>query len=384
MTTGPDRMIVGFAHALRRAGLAVPVGSVVAFTDALGHVGIDRQDRVYWAARATLVRRPEDVGVFDRVFASFWLGEVATGAAEPVAPPVSIAVDDGPEAGPDEEAGGPPPDMTVRWSAAEVLRDRDFASLTIDEWAEMQWLLARLRTNAEVRPARRRRPDRHRRGHPDLRRTVRRALRTGGEPIDRAWRAPSERPRRVVLLLDVSGSMEPYARALLRFAHATVVARGTTRTEVFTLGTRLTRVTRELGDRDPDAALRGATSVVADWSGGTRLGLGLEEFNDRWGARGTARGAVVVVLSDGWDRGEPEHLAEQMRRLGRVAHRVVWANPLKASPGYAPLARGMAAALPYVDNFVDGHSLAALERLAAVIGGSVHGATHAEERGALR
>jgi uncharacterized protein with von Willebrand factor type A (vWA) domain len=365
-------MIVGFARALRGAGLAVPVGSVLTFTEALDRVGLDRQDRVYWAGRATLLRRPEDAAVFDRVFASYWLGAETMIEAPPLVRPVSIAVDDGPD---DAGAGAADPDVappavTVRWSSIETLRNKDFAAYTPDEWADMHQLLARLRTTAEMRPARRRRPDHRRRNHPDLRRTVRRALRTGGEPIERAWRAPSDRPRRVVLLLDVSGSMEPYARALLRFAHATVGARGVARTEVFTLGTRLTRVTRELADRDPDAALRAAAAVVADWSGGTRLGVGLREFNDRWGARGTARGAIVVILSDGWDRGEPEQLAEQMQRLARVAHRVVWANPLKASPGYAPLARGMAAALPFVDDFVEGHSLAALEGLAAVIGGS--------------
>jgi uncharacterized protein with von Willebrand factor type A (vWA) domain len=373
-------MIVGFARALRGAGLDVPVGSVLIFTEALRRVGIDRRDRVYWAGRATLVHRPEDIGLFDRVFASYWLGsETALLSDDQPALPVSLALDDGPdEEGPDDEVR---PAVAVRWSATETLRDKDFASFTAEEWAEMQWLLARLRTRAELRPARRRRPDRRRRSHPDLRRTVRRALRTGGEPIERAWRAPSDRPRRVVLLLDVSGSMEPYARALIRFAHAAVGARGTAHTEVFTLGTRLTRVTRELADRDPDAALRAAAAVVADWSGGTRLGVGLAEFNDRWGTRGTARGAIVVILSDGWDRGEPEYLAEQMRRLSRVAHRVVWANPLKASPGYAPLARGMAAALPYVDDFVEGHSLGALERLAAVIGGSAPAVLG--ERGAL-
>jgi uncharacterized protein with von Willebrand factor type A (vWA) domain len=375
-------MIVGFARVLRGAGLAVPVGSVLTFTEALDRVGLDRQDRVYWAGRATLLRRPEDVAVFDRVFASYWLGAETMMTAPLLARPVSIAVDDGPDDAADGEADPDeaPPAVTVRWSSIETLRNKDFAAYTPDEWAEMQWLLARLRTTAEMRPARRRRPDHHRRHHPDLRRTVRRALRTGGEPIDRAWRAPSDRPRRVVLLLDVSGSMEPYARALLRFAHATVGARGAARTEVFTLGTRLTRVTRELADRDPDAALRAAAAVVADWSGGTRLGVGLQEFNDRWGARGTARGAIVVILSDGWDRGEPDQLAEQMQRLARVAHRVVWANPLKASPGYAPLARGMAAALPFVDDFVEGHSLAALERLAAVIGGSSPRRAHTGER----
>jgi uncharacterized protein len=168
-----------------------------------------------------------------------------------------------------------------------------------------------------------------------------------------------------VLLCDVSGSMEPYARALLRFLHGAVVGRG--RVEAFALGTRLTRITRELSSRDPDAALAAAGRRVVDWSGGTRLGDGLREFTDRWGQRGMARGAVVVIFSDGWDRGDPGELGEQMARLSRLAYRVVWVNPLKASPGFAPLARGMAAALPHVDEFVEGHSLASLEELAEVI-----------------
>ncbi|MGH9093876.1 MAG: vWA domain-containing protein, partial [Acidimicrobiales bacterium] len=207
-------------------------------------------------------------------------------------------------------------------------------------------------------------------GQPDLRVTMRRALRTDGEPVRAGRRAPSRRPRRTVIVADVSGSMEPYARAVLRFAQVAVAARGPGRVEAFALGTRLTRLTREMEGRDPDAALRRATASVADWSGGTRLGDGLRVFNDRWGTRGMARGAVVVIVSDGWDRGDPEQLAAEMGRLQRVAHRVVWVNPLKASPGYAPLARGMAAALPYVDEFVEGHSLASLQGLAVLIGGS--------------
>jgi uncharacterized protein with von Willebrand factor type A (vWA) domain len=194
---------------------------------------------------------------------------------------------------------------------------------------------------------------------------VRRSLRAGGEPIDRAFSTTTMRPRRVVLLCDVSGSMAPYARALLRFLHVAVAGR--TRVEAFALGTRLTRLTRELSTRDPDAALAAAAARVVDWSGGTRLGDGLRTFNDEWGCRGLARGSVVVILSDGWDRGDPTVLASEMQRLARVAHRVVWVNPLKATPDYAPLARGMAAALPYVDDFVTGHSLAALEELAGVI-----------------
>jgi uncharacterized protein with von Willebrand factor type A (vWA) domain len=171
--------------------------------------------------------------------------------------------------------------------------------------------------------------------------------------------------RRLVLVLDVSGSMEPYARALLRFTHAAVAGRQ--KVEAFALGTRLTRITRELSSRDPDRALTRATDRVVDWSGGTRIGACLQQFNDEWGVRGMARGAIVVILSDGWDRGDPDQLAEQMARLSRVAFRIVWVNPLKVTPGYAPLARGMAAALPYVDDFVEGHSIEAMDTLARVI-----------------
>ncbi|MFQ5558329.1 MAG: VWA domain-containing protein, partial [Acidimicrobiales bacterium] len=226
-------------------------------------------------------------------------------------------------------------------------------------------LMDRLRLQGPARPRRRPRPTRAARGRPDVRRTFQAALRSGGEPIRMHRRTRGERPRRLVLLLDVSGSMESYARALLRFVHAAVAGR--TRVEAFALGTRLTRLTRELSSRDPDRALRAASTAVRDWSGGTRLGEGLERFNDEWGCRGMARGAVVVVLSDGWDRGEPELMAEQMQRLHRVAHRVIWVNPLKASSGYEPLARGMAAALPHVDAFIEGHSLDALETLAEIV-----------------
>jgi uncharacterized protein with von Willebrand factor type A (vWA) domain len=195
---------------------------------------------------------------------------------------------------------------------------------------------------------------------------VRASLRTAGEPIERHFLENDVRLRRLVLLLDISGSMEPYARALLRFVQAAVAGRQ--KVEAFAIGTRLTRVTRELGSRDPDKALRLASGRVKDWSGGTRLGECLREFNDQWGVRGMARGAIVVVLSDGWDRGEPETLAEQMRRLHRVSHRTIWVNPLKVTPGYAPLARGMAAAMPHIDCFVEGHSIEAMEHLARVIG----------------
>ena len=358
-------MAVAFGRVLRGAGLDVPIGSVNTFVEALGAVGVERREHVYWAGRATLVRRPEDVPVYDRAFAAFWLGRETPASEEPDVQAVTLAIDDDlPGEGTDEVAP-PAPTLVVRYSATEILRQKDFAAYTADEFAEARRLMADIRLAGALRRSRRLVPSGARAGRPDLRRTVRGALRSGGDPVRRAFLDASQRPRRVVLLCDISGSMEPYARALLRFVHAAVAGRG--RVEAFTLGTRLTRLTRELSGRDPDAALARATHAVADWSGGTRLGDGLRAFNDRWGQRGMARGAVVVILSDGWDRGDPAALAGEMARLHRIAHRVVWVNPLKAAPGYAPLARGMAAALPYVDDFVEGHSLGALEELVEVI-----------------
>lgn len=368
---GVEEIITGFAAALRGAGLSVPTGSVVLFTRALGHLGLERRDLVYWAGRSTLVRRQEDLPVYDRVFQWFW--EDTPAPVVPVveeAVPLVLATDDDPDAVDDS---GPPSEgdvVTVRYSAAEVLRRSDLSALTASEWQEARRLISALRVAAEERPTRRRRPSRRRSGsNPDLRATMRRNVRRGGTPIERAWKSPGTRPRRLVFLLDVSGSMEPYARGLARFAHAAVGSRRTGGVEVFSLGTRLTRITRELGRRDPDAALSAVAGVVEDWSGGTRLGESIREFNDRWGVRGMARGAVVVICSDGWDRGDSELMREEMARLSRVARRVIWVNPLKASPGYEPLARGMAAALPYVDQFVEGHAVVSLEDLARVISG---------------
>jgi uncharacterized protein with von Willebrand factor type A (vWA) domain len=362
-----DRVAVGFARLLRGAGLDVPLGNTIAFGQALTAVGLDRRDSVYWAGRATLVRRPEDADTYDRAFRAWWEHEHDLELVDtPVTHELSIAFDAGTDDdAPESDEATTAPTVAVRYSAAEVLRQRDFASYTPAEFAEARRLMDDLRFAGSMRRSRRQERSRRHRGKPDLRRTVRRALRTGGEPVQRAFLASASRPRRIVLLCDVSGSMEPYARALVRFLHAAVVGRG--RVEAFAMGTRLTRITRELSSRDPDAAIAAAAHRVVDWSGGTRLGEALREFNDRWGVRGMARGSVVVILSDGWDRGDPDVLAEQMARLGRVAHRVVWVNPLKASPDFAPLARGMAAALPYVDEFVEGHSLASLERLAEVV-----------------
>jgi uncharacterized protein len=364
--TSAERIATAFVHVLRSAGVTVPLDAVLTFVEALGVVGLDDRDRVYWAARATLLRRPEDIAPFDEAFAAFFERRTSEDAANaPQTVRLTMGVDEGVDG--DEGDGEPAaePDIVLRFSAAEVLRTKDFAEYTDDELVEAQRLMSRLRLAGPPRRSLRlvagRRSDRH----VDLRRTVASALRAEGEVIRFHHRSPARRLRRLVLVLDVSGSMEPYARALLRFVHAAVSGRQ--RVEAFALGTRLTRLTKELTTRDPDIAIGRASTSVVDWSGGTRLGEGLRHFNDEWAVRGMARGAIVVILSDGWDRGEPELLAEQMARLSRVAERIVWVNPLKVTPGYAPLARGMAAALPYVDDFVEGHSVSALEELAAVI-----------------
>ena len=365
-----ERMAVAFGRVLRGAGLKVPIGSVLAFVDALGVLRLDRRDDVYWAGRATLVRNPEDLVVYDRAFAVFWT-HARSGSIEEVVEEqrITLAMDDDGE-GDDDGAGEPndDPTITLRFSAAEVLRDKDFSEYSTDELRLAQELMSRLRLAGPPRRSFRYRPATGGR-RPDLRATMRSSLRTGGEPMRRHWREPGPRMRRLVLLLDISGSMEPYARAMLRFVHAAVAGRQ--RVEAFAIGTRLTRMTKELGSRDPDEALTRAARRVHDWSGGTRLGESLRTFNDLWGVRGMARGAIVVILSDGWDRGDPEVLAEQMLRLQRVSYHLVWVNPLKVTPGYAPLARGMAAALPFVDDFVEGHSLAAMHELASVIAAEV-------------
>jgi hypothetical protein len=365
----PERIAVAFGRVLRGVGLRVPVSSIASFAEALSLTGLTDRSNVYWAGRATLVHRPEDAEWYDKAFRVFW--DDARGApAEPGTEPehLTLALDDDlgdDDTGPDESEASDEPDLQLRFSATEVLRHKDFAECDHDELAQAQQLMARMRLMGATRRSLRLVATRAATDHPDIRRTVRAAIRTEGEPFRRHFKAADERQRRLVLLLDVSGSMEPYARALLRFVHAAVAGRQ--RVEAFAIGTRLTRLTRELNTRDPDRALRAAGSRVADWSGGTRLGEGLVHFNDQWGVRGTARGAVVVILSDGWDRGDPELLAEQMQRLRRVAHRIVWVNPLKVTPGYAPLARGMAAALPHIDHFVEGHSVAAMEELTRVI-----------------
>jgi uncharacterized protein with von Willebrand factor type A (vWA) domain len=249
-------------------------------------------------------------------------------------------------------------------SSEERLRNTSFAELTADELTTVRELVRRLVLSTPERRSRRIRPTRHRGDRLHLRRTVRAAHRTGGDPVRlvHAYRRPT--PRRLVLLCDVSGSMEPYTRVYLTLLQGAVAG---ARAEAFVFSTRLTRLTRELSVRDADRALARAAVTTSGWAGGTRLAAGLSAFVAGHGRRGLARGAVVVVLSDGWATDDPEDVAEAMRRLRRLAHRIVWVNPRKAAPGYAPLVGGMAAALPYCDAFVSGHSLAALEQVVAAV-----------------
>jgi uncharacterized protein with von Willebrand factor type A (vWA) domain len=357
----PDAVepLVAFANELRAQGLPLGTGAVSDFCDATALLGVED---LYWAGRATLVSCPAEIPVYDRVFRSFF--GPGGGGARPQPRRATalrvVAAGAGEDDEGDGEAGAPEAALASR---LEVLRHKSFEHCSPAELAE---LAARAGLLARALPRRRSRRRRGARdGTLDVPRTLRRALRTGGEPFERRYRARRRAPRRLVLLLDVSGSMSRQSRAMLVLAHALLRERPST--EVFCFGTRLTPATRSLAVRDPWEALRRASEEVADWEGGTRIGESLKAFLDRDGHRGLARGAVVVLCSDGLDVGDPELLRAQMERLSRLAHRVVWLNPLKQDARYEPLARGMHAALPYVDVFASGHTLASLEAVAAAI-----------------
>ena len=360
---------VAFGRLLRRAGLAVGTDRVVEFTRALEELDPTRREDVYWAGRITLCSRREDLELYDRAFRAFWDQAETSRTLRPPKTRFSISLADDsvqpPKKSVEKNEKGEEA-VRLRYSPVDVLRTKDFALYTAEEFAELHKLLADLSLSGALRRSRRLEPAP--RGRHDARRTLRGALRTGGEPMRRRFRRARSQPRRVVLLCDISGSMAAYSRALLRFMHAGVISGEPL--EAFVMGTRLTRITKELTTRDPDRALKDTAGAVRDWSGGTRLGDTIKEFVDRWGQRGMARGAVIVILSDGWDRGDVEVLAEQMMRLSRLAYKVIWVNPLKAAPGYQPLARGMASALPYVDEFLSGHNFESLEELARAVAGA--------------
>ena len=364
---GVDEVLLGLAHAARAAGVGVTHDRSTAFLEAAAIVGAGDREGVRRAGRATLCAGPEDLVRFDQVFAE-WFGQTAVRARPPSREQERTTTSPLPL---DDVAPAPGEGRSetvhVAASDVEILRHRDVAALEAADKALLDSLLAGLRARLPVRRSTRRTP--WRRGEIDVRSTLRSMLRQMGEPSRIDHRRRGLRARRVVLLVDVSGSMRPYADALLRLAHVVVHARApagggpTTTVEVFTLGTRLTRITEALRTRDPERALVRAGEQVPDWSGGTRLGEVLRVFLSGVGTRHLTRGAVVVIISDGWERGDGGELGTQLGRIHRLAHRVIWANPHRGKAGYRPVQTGIVAALPHVDAFVAGHSLRAFEEL---------------------
>jgi uncharacterized protein len=378
MDQGLQRL-VGFGRLLRRRGLPVGTGRILTFCRAVA--ALDRIDRtgIYWAGRVAMVARKEDLPAYDTAFAEWFPGRRARDVMAMISgqdqrlgvpPELEVLLDQGiPEdswepAEGDEDGETP---VGVLASGAEVLRAKSFDDLTEDERIQADHVIRALAVHLPTRRSRRYRPSPYGRRF-DQRRTLRASLRTQGEPFRRAWRDRRDRARPLVLILDVSGSMSAYSRALMQFGFAAM--RAGRRVEVFCFGTRLTRVTRALARTEPDEALREVAASVVDWNGGTRIGASLKELLDRWSQHVAMRGAVVVLCSDGLERGEPALLAAQVARLSRLSHRLIWVNPLKGSPRYEPLARGMAAALPHVDVFLAGHNLQSLESLCGVLEGA--------------
>jgi uncharacterized protein len=384
----PLAPLVAFGRKLRERGLPVGTGRILTFCRSVAALGLTDRDSLYWAGRASLVGRHEDLSAYDDTFDDWYL---SLGRGD--GPRIELTI---PSAGADEqiEWGEQPDDLEItlgataaEWhalgeddeepepgdeagirivaSGVEVLRTKAFADLTDEERARMAHLIRKLAVSVPLERTRRTRPS-SKGSVFDLRQTLRNSLRTQGEPFDRAWRTRRSRVRPLVLILDVSGSMAPYSRALMQFAFA-AMATGR-RVETFCFGTRLTRVTRTLRTKDPDRALHEIGKQVEDWEGGTRIGQSLKTLLDGWSQRSALRGAVVVLCSDGLERDDPALLGAQMARLRRLAHRVVWVNPLKGSPRYEPLARGMTAALPSIDVFLSGHNLESLEQLGRAIG----------------
>jgi uncharacterized protein with von Willebrand factor type A (vWA) domain len=363
-----DEILLGFTRALRSAGLAITHDRATSFLQAAAMVGADDPHATYRAGRATLCAGPDDLLRYGHVFEAWFGVREQLPRAMPrekpreISPPLPTG-----ESG--EQDGEVDPEVVhAAASDVEVLRHRDVAALKPDEKALLDAMIRALHPRLPRRRAGRRTP--WRRGEIDMHRTLRTTLRQMGEPGRVEHRRRGTTARRVVLLVDVSASMRPYADAILRLAHLVSTGSETaerSKVEVFTLGTRLTRITLPMRSADPERALVLAGEQVPDWSGGTRLGETLKVFLDRWGARGMARGAVVVVFSDGWERGDASELGEQMQRLQRLAHRVVWANPHRGKEGYEPVQQGIQAALPHCDDFVAGHSLQAFADVLEVV-----------------
>jgi uncharacterized protein with von Willebrand factor type A (vWA) domain len=361
--------IASFTDALRRRGLPVPVSSTIRFAQALEQLdAADAQD-IYWAGRVTLVSDPAHIEIYDEIFAAF-AGDLPTSAvpsrgADSERGDASGTGDTTVEIGAAPSASRADMSSSIDASSIDILRRKRFDHVTAEESATLIRLIRSLQIATPPRRSRRR-SSRAGGRLPDLRATLRLAASAGGEPILPVERARRVMRRPIVLLLDISGSMRTYSRFLLQFGHAAV--RSGLPTQVFCFGTRITRVTPAVAALDPDAALDEVANLVPDWEGGTKIGESVGTFLDRWGRKGLARGAVVVICSDGMERGDPADLALQMARLSRIAYQIAWINPLKGDVRYRPTARGMAAALPHIDLFRAGHNVASLEDLARVLG----------------
>jgi uncharacterized protein with von Willebrand factor type A (vWA) domain len=365
--------VIVFGRLLRSAGFDVPVGTLQELTRALTFIDLGDRGQVFHACRAVLVRRHEQFALFERIFDAFWRdhtnpfeGRATKSAHDAInAGAMSTASIEIP-GGADEAAldASPAEGAMAVWSDVESFRQKDFAEFSRDELARARRALARLEWIPGQRRTRRWRSGRGSRI--DMRRTLRQGLRTGGEILTLPTRRRIVRPRPLVLLCDVSGSMERYSRMLLQFSHAASARSSADRgpTEVFLFSTSLTRITRQLRTRSIDDAVAAVALAVPDWSGGTRIGASLRHFHQRWGRRVLRQSPVVLIVSDGWDRGDPEELAAQISRLQRSCHRLVWLNPLIGTLDYAPLTRGLQAALPFVDDFLPARTLADLEDLA--------------------
>ncbi len=387
---------VGFARELRLAGLATDLGAAIDFSRSLGIVAIGDREQVRAAGEAIFVRRRDEIEVYNQVFDRFWRARGTRLPAQdgplPTLPPQDVASEGeeeaaAGEAGPSEEVRESTPEGTPRtvddgededdegaldglavselaYGQGEVDRHQQFDRMSPAELRDAERLIDLLLPNLERR--RTRRSELHHHGRTVAPRVMfRRSLATGGDVVDWVWRRPVRRPRQLVVICDISGSMERHARLLLRFSQA--LAASAVRTEAFVFGTRLTRVTRLLRDRDRDRALTRVALTVSDWSGGTRIGESFRTFNLRWARRVLRSSAVVVVVSDGWDRGDPDLVARETARLQRSCHRLIWLNPLASAPGYQPLAAGMSAAMPYIDDFVPAGTIASLQRLGVLL-----------------
>jgi uncharacterized protein with von Willebrand factor type A (vWA) domain len=363
-------VLVDFARQLRNAGLAVGSGDVLTYSAAMAPLDPTDLLDLYWAGRTTMVTRRDHIPVYDRVFKRFFLGEGdelpdplkltirATAQTESV---LQVPETEPSQDGRDEQEIR----LGLMASDADALKNKSFAACTPEELAALRRIMARIRLTPPRRRTRRTIGARTGRT-PDMRRTVRETMRTHGEPAELFWRRRRLRPRPLILILDVSGSMADYSRSLLQFAYS--ANRAATRVEVFCFGTRLTRITRELEHRRPDEALERAAKAVFDWEGGTRIGDSLHAFVRDWGRRGLCRGGIVVICSDGLDRGDPGVLATAMQRLSRLSHRVVWMNPHKGNNvNFQPSTLGMMVAAPHIDLMLSGHDLRSLAELATLL-----------------